>query len=115
MDTQELPQEEWSAFFDEVSRQYNGGQVMVTVKGEGLPGDTVISGLPLLGVQLNTKGSDAGSITVIAGQSADDAISHTIMGATQVSVMRTSDGAVDTVQIAAPDPAQTRIQFQSAS
>ncbi len=114
MDTQALPHEEWGTFFDDLSRDYEEGLVDVTVRTDSLSDAPLITGLPLLGIQLNTKGSDAGSITIMAGQSEDDAISHTVMGVTQVHVARTADGDVDTVQIDAPDPPQTHIRFLSS-
>ena len=114
MDTQGLPREEWGAFFDDLSREFEQGQITVEVSGDALPHVTLIENLPLLGLQLNTKGSDAGSITIMAGQDADTAISHTIAGPTQVNVARDAHGAVAAVQIDAPDPAQTRIHFLSS-
>ncbi len=115
MDTQQLPQAEWGGFLDGLSRQFEQGLVSVTVSGNSLSHAPVITELPLLGIQLNTKGSDAGSITVIAGQSADDAISHTIPGPTQIQVAREADGTVAAIQIDAPDPAQTQVHFLSAN
>ncbi len=114
MDTQQLPMEEWSTFLDELSRQHESSTVSVTVSGNGMTDAPVITDLPLLGVQLNTKGSDAGSITIIAGQNAADAISHTVPGPTQMSVARDADGTVAAIQIDAPDPAQTQVHFQRA-
>lgn len=114
MDTQQLPQGEWAEFLDELSRQFESGLVSVTVSGDGLSDAPVITEMPLLGIQLNTKGSDAGSITIIAGQSADDAISHTIPAPTQIQVARDAGGAVAAVQIDAPEPAQTQIHFLSS-
>ena len=115
MDTQGLPREEWGAFFDDLSREFEEGLVTVEVSGDGQPQVALITGLPLLGIQLNTKGSDAGSITIIAGQDEDTAISHNIVGPTQVNVARDADGSIAAVQIDAPDPAQTRIHFLSAT
>lgn len=112
MDTQQLPQEEWGGFLDEISRQFESGLVSVTVSG--MSDAPVITDLPLLGIQLNTKGSDSGSITVIAGQSAGDAISHTIPAPTQFQVARDADGAVAAIQIDAPEPAQTQVHFLSS-
>ena len=115
MDTQGLPREEWGAFFDDLSREFESGLVTVETSGDGLPHVILIEGLPLLGVTLNTKGSDAGSITIMAGQGVDTAISHNVVGPTQVNVARDAHGAVAAVQIDAPDPAQTRIHFLSAT
>ena len=115
MDTQGLPREEWGTFFEDLSREFEEGQVTVEVSGDGLPQTTLIENLPLLGIQLNTKGSDAGSITIMAGQDADAAISHTITNPTQVNVARDAHGEVAAVQIDAPDPAQTQIHFLSAT
>ena len=75
MDTQGLPREEWGAFFDDLSREFEMGLVTVEVSGDALPHVVLVEGLPLLGITLNTKGSDAGSITIMAGQDADTAIS----------------------------------------
>ena len=114
MDTQQLPPAEWGEFLEELSRQYEQGLVSVTVSGNGLSHAPVVTELPLLGIQLNTKGSDTGSITVVAGQSADDAISHTIPAPTQIQVARDANGAVVAIQIDAPEPAQTQVHFLSS-
>ena len=115
MDTQQLPNAEWGAFLDDLSRQYESGQVSVTVSGNSMSEAPVITELPLLGIQLNTKGRDSGSITVIAGRDEDTAISHTILGPTQIHVARDAEGAVAAIQIDAPDPAQTQVHFLSAN
>ena len=115
MDTRGLPREEWGMFFEDLSREFEEGLVDVTIRSINQSDAAVITGLPLLGIQLNTKGSDAGSITVIAGQDEDTAISHTVPAPTHVNIARTPDGAVDTVQIDAPDPPQTRIRFLSST
>ncbi len=114
MDTQELAHEDWEEFFDDLSREFEEGLVDVTVRTNTLSDAPVITGLPLLGIQLNTKGGDSGSVTIIAGQSEDDAVSHTIIAVTQVHVMRTADGDIEAVQIDAPDPVQTIVQFLSS-
>ena len=114
MDTQELAHEDWDEFFEDLSREFEEGLVDVTVRTDTLSDTPIITGLPLLGIQLNTKGGDAGSITIIAGQSEDDAISHTVPGVTLVSVTRTADGDIDSIQIDAPDPAQTTVHFLSS-
>lgn len=114
MDTQQLPQEEWGGFLDEISRQFESGLVSVTVSGNGMSDAPVITDLPLLGIQLNTKGSDSGSITVIAGQSAGDTISHTIPAPTQFQVARDAGGTVAAIQIDAAEPAQTQVHFLSS-
>ena len=115
MDTQHLPEAEWGSFLDEVSRQFESGLVSVDVSGDGLSNAPVITELPLLGIQLNTKGSDSGSITMIAGADADTAISHTVPSPTQIHVARDAGGAVAAIQIDAPDPAQTQVHFLSAN
>ncbi|MGI4790805.1 MAG: DUF5335 family protein [Janthinobacterium lividum] len=115
MDTQELPQSEWAEFLDDLSREFEEGLVSVTVSGNGMSDAPVITSLPLIGIQLNTKGSDSGSITVIAGRDEDTAISHTIPSPSQIHVARDADDAIAAIQIDAPDPAQTQIHFLSAS
>ncbi len=114
MDTQEIAHEEWEEFLDDLSREFEEGLVDVTVRTGTLSDAPVITGLPLLGIQLNTKGSEVGSITIIAGQSEDDAISHTVFAVTQVHAMRSADGDIEAIQIDAPDPAQTVVQFLSS-
>lgn len=115
MDTQQLPEAEWGPFLDELSRQFEQGLVSVDVSGNDLSHAPVITELPLLGLQLNTKGSDSGSITIIAGADEDTAISHTIPAPTQIHIARDADGAVAAIQIDAPDPAQTQVHFLSAT
>jgi hypothetical protein len=78
MDTQQLPEAEWGPILDELSRQFEQGLVSVDISDKSLSHAPVITELPLLGLQLNTKGSDSGSITIIAGADEDTAVSHTI-------------------------------------
>lgn len=115
METQQLPEAEWGQFLDDVSRQFEQGLVSVDVSGDGMTDAPVITELPLLGIQLNTKGSDSGSITIIAGSDVDTAISHTIPGATRIHVAREADSTVAAVQIDAPDPARTQVHFLAAN
>ena len=115
MDTQQLSQAEWGQFLDDLSRQFESGLVSVDVSGDGLSNAPVITELPLLGLQLNTKGSDSGSITIIAGADEDAAISHTIPAPTLIHVAREADGTVAAIQIDAPNPAQTQVHFLSAT
>ena len=114
METQPLPLPEWGTFLDDISRQFDQGLVSVTVSGNGMSDAPVITSLPLMGIQFNTKGSDSGSITIMAGTDPDTAISHTIPAPTQIQVAREADGTVAAIQIDAPDPAQTQIHFLSS-
>jgi len=116
MAEREIPRAEWKTFFDDVSRQYEQGQVTVEVRGDLLPQQAALSELPLLGISYDDKGSGAGQIHIMAGSDVTTNSSYTVETPTLVRVATTPAGDVDTVTIDAQEGMPvTLVRFLSAT
>ena len=78
MSTQSLPSEEWTAFFDDFSRKYEGKLASIELYGPGTMEHNAARELPFVGISYDRKGSDAGSVRVTLGDAPKDSLTHEI-------------------------------------
>src|SRR5919202_6292676 len=103
MQTEEIPREEWTKFFDAFSRQHEGWLATVEVLGTDLGAQEEARELPLVGVTADLKGTGKDSISIIVGESTDDHITHTIAEPTHVRLEKTETGADEALEIESAD------------
>ncbi|MDX1933769.1 MAG: DUF5335 family protein [Capsulimonadales bacterium] len=84
MATQALPPEEWSAFFDDFTRKHRGKPASIQLYGPGTMGRAEAKRLPFAGVAFEKKGSDAGAVRVMLGDTAESHLTHEIPGVNRV-------------------------------
>lgn len=117
MALQQVPQDQWAGFFDDLSRQYESGEVSVDVRGDSLPPQEAISPQPFLGISYETKGSGKGRIDIMFGSDQTDNMSHTI--ASPMAVLVAENTPMEQVQLIQIDAAEgeptTIVHFLSAS
>ena len=111
MNTRSIPKDRWCDELDAFSRQHEGWRVNVEVSTAGGDRRTEARNLPLQGVSCDAPGGDR--IAVIAGDRADDHLTHEIPGAVAIDIDRTDTGAERGVRIRAADGSETRVEFQS--
>lgn len=99
MALREIPQAEWSAFLENLSREQESGLVTVEVRGDGLPQQAIFSDLPLIGIALDSKGSGAGQIDIMVGSDTDNNSSHAVPHPARVKVEEMPEGGVQTLLI----------------
>jgi len=88
MDTltlQVVPRANWQNFFDKWSGSHQGELITLTGFQDGTHGrQTVQRKLPLIGISLDPRGSEAGHLIIMLGDTLDDNIEHILPDATEV-------------------------------
>src|SRR5947209_15145999 len=99
MPTREIPRDEWNAFFEMFSKQYEGWLATVEVLGRDIGAQEEAHELPLVGIIADLNGSDADAVSIIVGKAAEDHVTHTVTGAARVRLKQTESGADEALQI----------------
>jgi hypothetical protein len=111
--TREIPHDEWAEFLDELSDQDDTVLVSVEITGEDLGDQIVASGLRLQGLTLVQKGSEAGEIEIILGDTPQEHVSHVVRTPTRLTILETDEGEPQTLQIEAAGDPTTLVHFQT--
>lgn len=109
MKTHEIPRNEWTAFFDDLSRQHEGAPITIEILETDLDPEPEVRKLTLRHIA-----TDEDSIVIIAEQSPDEHLRHTITAPTSVRIAETEDGAHHAVQIESANGMMTIIIFRAA-
>lgn len=112
MPTRQIPREEWNAFFRMFSEQHEGWLSSVELLSPEAGHMVEAKELPLQGISLETKGTGAPEIVVVAGTTPERHLSHAIRNPIEVWT-REEDGVVQTVEIRSPDQT-TLLQLKMA-
>ena len=113
MPTQEIPYDNWVAFFDSFSLQHQGWLVTIEVLGADIGAQVESKGLPLQGITADLKGSGATSISIMVGEEPDDHLTHTIHAPAHVRIKRNEQGADEALEIESATET-TLVRFRSA-
>lgn len=112
MVTRQIPRDEWAEFLDELGNEDKDTLVTVEALGTNV-GDQIVAGnMRLLGMTLVEKGSSAGEIEIMVGDSPDNHISHVITAPTRLAALETEEGEIQTLQIEADGEPTTLVHFQ---
>jgi hypothetical protein len=110
--TQEIPQDSWLAFFNGLSRQYEGWGVTVEVLncpyGDQPEGDS----LPFQGLSFEAAGSEAGDILVEAGDKIPAFVTHHVDHPRTVRLVASRPGAEADIEIESADGTTTIIRLR---
>jgi hypothetical protein len=113
MKTQEIPRNEWPAFFDNFTRRYAGWLADIEVFGSEIGSQIAEQELPLEGITAELGKGRPDRIAIMLGVDPDDHITHTITAPTNVSVEKTDEGADAALAIKAPDGTTTLLGFRA--
>ena len=108
MQTVEIPRNAWTTTLDEFSTIHEGWLVSLDVLDPAFGAQPEVDNLPLLGV--TADGADA--ITISAGRSAAEHITHTIHAPSRVRIERREDGADLALQIESGDGTKAILRFR---
>jgi hypothetical protein len=108
MKTREIPRDAWAAFFDDLSRQYEGRPVTIEILETDLDPEPEVRKLTLRHVAAHEE-----SITIIAEQPPDERLTHTIVAPTSVRLAETEDGVPHAAQIQSARGMMTLIIFRA--
>lgn len=112
MATQEIPSYEWERFFDEFSRVHQGWLVTMEITGFG-GGGQATHNLPLEGISVAPDEVGEDQITIAAGDSPDERLTHTIDSPSGVWLKQDDEGADEALEIESFDGSML-LTFRSA-
>jgi Family of unknown function (DUF5335) len=112
--TVEIPERDWRQRLDQFSAQHEGWLVSLELLAADLGAQPEIHDLPLRGVTAEA-GASGPVITISAGSTGADQITHTIHAPTHVRIERTVDDADVALEIEATDQTTAILRFRTAA
>ena len=112
METQSIPREQWSNFFDAFSQQHEGWFTTLEIFDTDIGAQEQARELPLSGVSLSSA-TNENSIAVSLGSEPGDHITHIVQEPEQVWVEKTADGVNAALEIESKDQTKTLLRFRS--
>jgi len=110
--TQEIPKENWQAYFAKLAEQYAGWVTSVEALHRELGDQHVMDGLPFQGISYDSAGSQAGDILIEAGDLGTPFETHLVHQPTVVRIAVTQPGAEADVEIASAEGYTTLVRLR---
>ena len=114
MQTIEIARNRWPEALREFSAIHDGWLVSLDVLSPEIGAQPEIANLPLLDVSADHVG-DVGRVTISAGRTVDDHITHVIDSATRLYVERTDKGADLALGIESADGTKSILRFRATA
>ncbi|WNG55184.1 hypothetical protein F0U59_10640 [Archangium gephyra] len=111
--TIEIPRETWAVYFDNLSKRALNEPVRIEVENRDIGDQEMTRKLPLVGIDLETKGSEAGAIEVSVGDERRE-LMHRIDNAVRVYLKIDDDGNIDCLAIEDQDDGKTLLFFEGS-
>ncbi len=100
--TQTIDRGDWAAFAEDFSKQHAGETATLEMVGTDVGDQYAVQNLPFVGMTLESKGSDAGSLVLMLGTEGDKNMERFIAGPKSLKVHVTPEGET-IVEIEAAD------------
>lgn len=114
MITQQIPQNEWPAFFDNFSRKHEGWLVKLQILGSDIGAQVQEHDLALEGIT-NERNETGISVIIMTGSKPDDHITHLIHNPQEVSLEQSDERADVALSIKSADGNTALLQFRVAT
>lgn len=114
MQTRQIPRSEWPAFLDTFSRQHEGWLVKLEIMNPEIGAQVEETGLVLEGLTDEWDEVAGNTIMIMAGNTPDDHVTHSINKPTEVSLEQTDEGADAALSIKSADGTTALLSFRSA-
>ena len=114
MQTKEIPENEWSGFFDSFSRKHEGWLVNVEIFGLEIGAQAEQRHMALEGITDEWDEVEGNTIIIMTDAKPEGHITHSITHPTAVSLEQTDEGADAALAIKSNDGATTLLRFRSA-
>lgn len=114
MQTKQIPKSEWPLFLDQFSRQHEGWLVKLEIFSPEIGAQVEETGLALAGLTDEWDETEGNTITIMAGNTSDDHVTHSISNPTEVSVEQTDEGADAALSIKSADGTTALLSFRAA-
>lgn len=111
--TIEIPRETWAVYFDNLSKRALSAPIRLEVENRDIGDQEMTRRLPLVGLDLEMKGSEAGDIEVTVGDERRELMHH-IDNPVRVYLKVDDDGNIDCMEIEDQDDGKTLIFFEGS-
>ena len=115
MPTREIPRQEWKSFLADFSRRHAEVPATLEVFAEELGDRTEARELPLVGIGIEEKGSEAGSLEILLGDRPDSNLTHKVTGVERIYLLSGESGGEEDLEIEAADGTKTLLRVRAAS
>ena len=112
--TIEIPRQSWGVYFDSLNKRALSTPIRIEVENRDIGDQEMTRKLPLVGIDLETKGSEAGDLEVTVGNERQEFMHH-IDVPTRVYVKSDDEGNIDCIEIEDRDNGKTLIFFEGAT
>lgn len=110
--TIEIPRSNWFVVFERLGKQAQTYPVRIEVENRDIGDQEMTRKLPLVGIDLETKGSEVGNIEITVGDT--DNFMHRIDDPARVYLRVDDAGNIDCIDIEDGDNGKTLIFFESS-
>lgn len=110
--TIEIPRQDWFPYFESLNKRALGQPVHVEVENREIGDQELSRTLPLVGIELEKKGSEAGDIEVTVEDEQHDELMHHVDNPTRVWLLVDDNGNIDSMDIEDQDGGKTLIYFE---
>ena len=111
--TIEIPRQHWGIYFDSLSKRAVGQPIRLEAENRDLGDQELTRKLPLVGIDLETKGSEAGDIEVTVGEEGRE-LTHHIDAPTRVFLKVEDPGNLDCIAIEDAEEGKTLLFFEGS-
>lgn len=111
--TIEIPRQTWAVYFDNLNERALSTPIRLEVENRDIGDQEMTRRLPLVGIDLETKGSEAGDIEVTVGNERQEFMHH-IDNPTRVYLKVDDDGNIDCMEIEDQDNGKTLVFFEGS-
>jgi hypothetical protein len=101
-ETQTIERGDWAAFAEDFSKQHAGENATLEMVGSDVGDQYAAENLPFVGMTLEAKGSEAGSLTLMLGTEGTNHLERLVAGLQSLELHVTPDGGT-VLQIKAAD------------
>ena len=114
MKTKEIPKNEWSEFFDGLSREHEGWIVTVEILGPEIGAQVEVRDTALEGITDEWDEVKGNTIMIMTGAEPEGHMTHSITHPASVSLKQTDEGADAALAIKSNDGTTTLLRFRAA-
>jgi hypothetical protein len=114
MQTRQVPKTEWPSFLENFGRRHEGWVVKLEILNPDIGAQVEATGLVLEGLTGERNEVTGTTITIMAGNTPEDHLTHSISHPTEVSLERTDGGADAALSIKSADGTTALLSFRSA-
>jgi uncharacterized protein DUF5335 len=114
MQTRQIPKTEWPMFFERFSQRHEGWLVKLEIFDPEIGAQVEGTGLILEGLTDEYNEMTGNTIMIMAGNTPEDHLTHSISHPTEVSLGRTDGGADQALSIKSADGTTALLSFRSA-